>query len=262
MDASRIAALLQPFLAADPSAAAESGHHASFLSAVSLSDSQLRAISIYIDILLRWNQKLNLTAVRNAESIVTRHFGESLFLAHHLFPVEASGSAPGSSGNQAQLDAAAGLGSGRDFGPAAKGAPLRVVDIGSGAGFPGIPLKLWNPELAVTLVESNHKKVAFLREVIRGVTLTNINVFGGRSEDYPASSADLVTLRAVERFDSALPAAARLLAPGGRVALLIGRSQLSTLASLAPGISWDAPIAVPQSDSRVLQLGLAILERP
>src|SRR6266478_3588407 len=75
MDTARIAALLQPFL--EPS----------------LPESLLEQISIYIDLLLRWNARINLTAIRHPEEIVTRHFGESLFLARHLFPAGAPDSA-------------------------------------------------------------------------------------------------------------------------------------------------------------------------
>ena len=141
MDAARIAELLQPFLTAP----------------AQLSAAQLNNISTYIDILLRWNARINLTAVRDPEQIVTRHFGESLFAARHLFPAD-------------------------------DGRPTtdNCVDVGSGAGFPGLPLKLWAPAIHLTLVESNHKKATFLREVVRSLTLTNVNVFAGRAADFPA----------------------------------------------------------------------------
>src|SRR6202044_2663221 len=91
-------------------------------------------------------------------------------------------------------------------------AEARVADIGSGAGFPGVPIKLWAPNIALTLIESNHKKATFLREVARSLTLTNVNILNVRAEEV-AQRFDLVTLRAVERFADTLPDAARLLAP-------------------------------------------------
>jgi 16S rRNA (guanine527-N7)-methyltransferase len=183
MDASLIAHLLEPFLEADV-----------------LPKAQLDSISTYIDILQRWNARINLTAIRNPDEIVTRHFGESLFAARHLFPNPSAYSAPSAV---------------KDF---------DVADIGSGAGFPGIPIKLWAPHVSITLIESNHKKATFLREVIRALTLTNINIQNARAESLTGKKFDVVTLRAVERFQATLPIAASLLNPHGRLTLLIGSS--------------------------------------
>jgi 16S rRNA (guanine527-N7)-methyltransferase len=214
MDSVRISALLDPFVARP------------------LPEAQLKHISTYIDMLTRWNQKLNLTAVRAPEHIVTRHFGESLFAARNLF-------------------AAA---------PAHCGAPLlaaqaRLIDVGSGAGFPGLPIKISFPELSVTLIESNHKKATFLREVIRALGLTSIDVFTGRAEDFPARAADVVTLRAVERFETVVPTAARLLREPGELVLLIGNSQVARATQLLPSLRWEPPLPVPVSSARALLIG-------
>jgi 16S rRNA (guanine527-N7)-methyltransferase len=211
METARIAELLQPFLATS------SGEPAA------LSATQLNNISMYIDLLLRWNARINLTSVRQPEAIVTRHFGESLFAARHLFPKPASSAS--------------------------------LIDVGSGAGFPGVPIKLWAPQLHLTLIESNHKKIAFLRQLARTLTLTDIDILPSRAEAYAGPLADVVTLRAVECFSSALPTAARLVAPRGRLALLIGQAQTSQAAELLPGAAWDAPISLPNSSSRVLLIG-------
>ena len=215
METVRIAELLDPFMETEPSAV--------------LSANQLQSISTYIDLLIRWNTRVNLTAVRQPEDIVTRHFGESLFAARHLFPS-----------------------------PTQRTAVARVVDVGSGAGFPGLPIKIFAPQIRLTLIESNQKKATFLREVVRAITLTNVDVFFGRAEDFPVtpSPADVVTLRAVERFDSILPIAARLVAPsGGRLAILIGESQRERVGALIPEVRFAEPVKLPLSSKRVLIIG-------
>ena len=218
METARIAELLAPYLAPADSASVLSP---------ALSKEQLNNISKYIDILLRWNSRINLTAVREPEEIVRRHFGESLFSARYLFPnVE----------NQS---------------------PTRIIDVGSGAGFPGLPIKLWFPSAHVTLIEANNKKVTFLREVIRNITLMNINVYSGRAEDYNDAQGDLVTLRAVEKFETVLPNAAALMASHGRLALLIGESQYQKAKEIKPAFRWNDPVPIPASTSRVLALASA-----
>ena len=182
---------------------------------------------MYINILLRWNSRINLTAVRDPEEIVRRHFGESLFTARYLFPkVEEQG-------------------------------PTRIIDVGSGAGFPGIPIKLWFRGAQVTLIEANNKKVAFLREVIRSITLMDIDVFSGRAEDYKGKLGDLITLRAVEKFDAVLPIAAELVAPDGRLATLIGESQYQKAKDLKPFLYWSLAAKIPGSLNRILAVATA-----
>ena len=130
---------------------------------------------------------------------------------------------------------------------------VRVADIGSGAGFPGLPIKLWCPVIALTLIESNHKKAAFLREITRALTLTDVNIQITRAESLRAAAFDLVTLRAVERFEAILPTAAELVAPPGRLALLIGSSQQNQArAALINNFTWSSPVPIPGSRSRVM----------
>ncbi|MGB6250053.1 MAG: 16S rRNA (guanine(527)-N(7))-methyltransferase RsmG [Terriglobales bacterium] len=248
MDTARISALLEPFLESP------------------LSPSQLDQISIYIDLLKRWNARINLTAIRGEEEIVTRHFGESLFLAQHLFPSiknchpershairEADDVAESKDPYSASLPAPP-----QGVLPAPPN-PSRVLDIGSGAGFPALPLKLWAPTIDLTLIESNQKKATFLREVVRTITLTNVNVISARAETVSVSPefprADVVTLRAVERFETILSQAATFLTPNGRLALLIGATQLSRLTTLT-SIDWSSPISIPKSHSRLLSIGV------
>lgn len=221
MQPARIAELLEPFLPASSSRR--------------LTNQDLLNISIYIDILQRWNARISLTAIRNEEEIVTRHFGESFFAAAHLCPAR---------GSESSADG---------------GACATVADVGSGAGFPGIPIKLWDRRIALTLIESNQKKGTFLREVVRALTLTEVNVLNMRAEGV-AQKFDLVTLRAVERLSDVLPIAARLLAPSGRLALMISNSQVAKASAAVP-LNWQRAIAVPQSASRVLLIGSRVHKR-
>ena len=194
-----------------------------FLAPASLSTNQIDLVTAYLDLLLKWNSKINLTAVREPEEIVTRHFGESFFAAQQLFPNRDSATA---------------------------------LDIGSGAGFPGLPFKIWAPALDLTLIEANQKKAVFLREVVRTLGLTQVSVLAQRAETVNAR-AELVSLRAVERFEQALPNAGRLLKAGGRIALLIGSAQVETAKSLLPDLRWEEPVAIPLSRSRALLVGHA-----
>ncbi len=197
-----------------------------FVSPSRLSAEQLDYISIYIDILQTWNRKVNLTAVRRPEEMVTRHFGESLFAARHLLaghPLAAQ--------------------------------PVRVIDVGAGAGFPGLPMKIYAPAIRLTLIEANQRKAAFLREVIRELKLGEAEVFAGRAEDF-TGRADLVTMRAVEKFQRALSAAVRLVATRGRIALLIGPRQVDAAQQAQPGLIWEPALAIPGSSQRVLAVGL------
>jgi 16S rRNA (guanine527-N7)-methyltransferase len=246
MDPARISTLLDPFLL------------------YPLPSGQLERISTYIDLLLRWNARTSLTAIRTPDEIVTRHFGESLFAAQTLFPLNANKELVIPAEGRNLLPAGIGQSQaggrdldGRDWSqpPAVPAAPtLDLLDLGSGAGFPGIPIHLWAPHLRTTLIESNQKKVAFLREVIRSLTLTNINVSPARAKDFP-TTARAVTLRAVERFDQILPTAAQLVAPGGRLALLIAGAQAAAARAALPHFSWHAPIPIPESAARILLVG-------
>jgi 16S rRNA (guanine527-N7)-methyltransferase len=236
MNPARIAELLKPFLSG-------SCHSERSEESAVLTPAQLLNISTYIDLLLRWNARINLTAIRQPEEIVTRHFGESLFAATHLFPRITPSAVPS--------ERSSGLAA-NDQGPTTN---HRVVDIGSGAGFPGLPIKIWAPQIHLTLIESNQKKATFLREVVRTLTLTDINVFAKRAEAHSPDRADVVTLRAVENFHSALPTAIRLLTPTGHLAVLVSEAQLTALYALTQDFSWQPPIHVPLSATRVILVG-------
>jgi 16S rRNA (guanine527-N7)-methyltransferase len=208
METARIAELLAPFT-----------------TPADLSPGILAQLQSYLDLLLRWNARMNLTAVRDPEQVVTRHFGESLFAARVL------------------------------LGENADNAELKLADVGSGAGFPGIPMKLFAPEVELTLIESQSKKATFLREVIRTLGLKRVGIFCGRAEQWN-KTADLVTLRAVEQFERALPVVARLVAGRGKLCLLVGAGQVP-LARQILGATWEwqAPDVVPRTNGRVVMVG-------
>lgn len=200
MEILRIAELLEPYLGP-----------------LQLSETQLQEISTYINILLKWNARMDLTAIRDPEQIVARHFGESFFAARHLLTPTA----------------------GED-----------VFDVGSGAGFPGIPLKIYAPGIALTLIEAQNKKAVFLREVVRAAAYQNVQVIGTRAEVLE-EKGQLVTMRAVEKFETILPVAANLVVPGGRLGLLIGERQLNVAQRLVLG-TWECTALIPNSNSRVV----------
>ncbi|WP_263380770.1 16S rRNA (guanine(527)-N(7))-methyltransferase RsmG [Granulicella paludicola] len=141
-------------------------------------------LSSYLDLLVKWNARTNLTAIRDPEQMVVRHFGESLFCGLQLARRVAS--------------------------------DATVLDFGSGAGFPGIPIQLLLPELKVTLGESQNKKATFLREATRSLVLPHTEIWAKRVEDLPASTTfQAVTLRAVDNMQAALAAARPRVASGG-----------------------------------------------
>ena len=167
-------------------------------------------LSLYLDILLRWNARINLTAVRDPQEIVRRHFGESLFVASHL---------PGCA---------------------------TLLDLGSGAGFPGLPIQLALPHVAVTLAEAQHRKASFLQEVVRSLALST-EVWAGRAETMPANRTfDVVTMRAVDRPEKALLAARQRVKAEGTLALL-------TTASTATQASGTV-YPLPGSEQSILHL--------
>lgn len=190
---------------------------------VSLSEHQAQQVQAYLDLLLRWNHKINLTAITRPEECVTRHFGETLCLVRCT---ELGGS---------------------------------LLDIGSGAGFPGLVLKLANPSLAVTLLEPVAKKRAFLKEVARVCELGSVVVLGDRLEDFartlPAPCFDLATARAVGDLHRLIPEAFRCLTPQGRLCLWLGHSQAETLTRSAPAVRWQDPLPIPLSQEREIWVG-------
>ena len=180
---------------------------------LNLSSSQSSQILAYLNLLLRWNQKINLTAIRDPEECVTRHFGESLFIARHMV-----------------LHGA-------------------LLDIGSGAGFPGLALKIVFPDIFVTLLEPIAKKRAFLKEAARVCGFAQVEVRAERLEDWvratPPPTHDFATMRAVGNLETLVPLAAKCLKPNGNVLLWLTHEQAPALGSIECGLAWDAPLPIP-----------------
>jgi 16S rRNA (guanine527-N7)-methyltransferase len=171
----------------------------------------------YLELLLRWNQRLSLTAVRDPDQIIRRHFLECAFAAGRL---------P------------------HDIGD--------LLDYGSGAGLPGIPIAICRPEISVTLAEAHGKKASFLREALRVLSLEG-EVYDGRVETMPERRFDAVAMRAVEKMDLAIPFALQRV----RRYIVLLTTERSDFARgpAMPGLEWLEPISVPNTEQMVLEIG-------
>jgi 16S rRNA (guanine527-N7)-methyltransferase len=185
------------------------------------SDLQVEQIQQYIKLLLAWNDKINLTAIREPIDILYRHFCESMFPANKI--MFQSG---------------------------------RLADIGSGGGFPGIPLKIMRPDLTVFLIESNAKKATFLAEVARELELANTRVLVSRYEELGEEVAplDIVTSRAVGEFVTFLDWSGSERVGAKEVMLWIGGQDLEQVRGI-DGWQWLDAIPVPQSLRRFVLVG-------
>jgi 16S rRNA (guanine527-N7)-methyltransferase len=188
---------------------------------VEVSHVQVSQIQQYMKILLAWNEKLNLTAIRDPLDIMYRHFCESMY---------AGVSTPMEEG--------------------------RLADVGSGAGFPGLPLKILRPNLHVFLIESNVKKATFLAEVIRGLELADTRVLVSRYEELGEEVAplDFVCSRAVGDFRVLLEWADSKQVVARQVVLWIGARDLEAIRRIKTW-DWRNPIPVPHSMQRILLVG-------
>ena len=188
---------------------------------IPVNEQQVLCIQQYIKTLRHWNEKLNLTAIREPLEILYRHFCESMF---------AVGAVPVDKG--------------------------RLADIGSGPGFPGLPMKILRPELELFLVESNIKKGTFLAEVVRELELKNSRVLISRYEELGEELAPLnyVCSRAVGEYGPFLEWAASDQVSAEKVILWIGGRDLD---EARKSLEWDwaEAIAVPQSLRRYLLVG-------
>ncbi len=181
----------------------------------------VQAICAYTELLLRWNARINLTRITDRTQILVRHFGESFFAA-------------------ARLNLSTGT----------------LADIGSGAGFPGLALKLVCPQLRITLIESNLKKATFLFEVVRKLDLQGVEVLRARMEALqdPESRFQFITARAVGGFSALLEWAKLRLSAGGQLILWLGGDDVELLSS-NPGWTWGMKVRIPRTDDSYLLAG-------
>jgi 16S rRNA (guanine527-N7)-methyltransferase len=181
---------------------------------LTLSEQQVHQLYEHYELLQLWNKKINLTSVKAGVETVIRHYCESLFFGAH-FP----------------------------------GDPERVAvaDLGSGAGFPGVPLAILKPEWKVALIESNQRKAVFLRESTRD--LNNVSVLAERAEDI-SIAYDWLVSRAVSP-DEVLKNVPRL---ASQVGLMLGEDDFSTVKSIS-NIAWSEPLRLPWGDRRICVYG-------
>jgi 16S rRNA (guanine527-N7)-methyltransferase len=187
----------------------------------SLCEAQLVNIAGYLALLRKWNETIALTSVQDEHEMVVRHFGESIFAAS-LVPMDAG----------------------------------RLADVGSGAGFPGLPLKITLPGLNVALIEPNIKKCAFLREIQTTLGLTDVQIMRCRYEEFGARSDSFVFFcsRALGGYKRLLQWSKGLIADKGYVVLWLGIDD-SRLIARTKGWVWDLPVRIPESRRRVVLIG-------
>lgn len=188
---------------------------------ITVSELQVAQIRQYMSTLLTWNEKVNLTAIRDPLEILYRHFCESMYAAVAV-PLESG----------------------------------RLADVGSGGGFPGLPLKILRPELELFLVESNVKKATFLAEVVRDLGLNGARVLVSRYEELgeELTPLDTVCSRALGEFVPFLEWAGSERIAARQVILWIGGRDLDEVLKIS-GWEWREPTPVPQSLRRFVLVG-------
>jgi 16S rRNA (guanine527-N7)-methyltransferase len=182
-------------------------------------------LATYLALLVKWNARTNLSAIREPEQMVLRHFGECLQCAAAL-PAGVS----------------------------------TLLDYGSGAGFPGAVCALRRPEIAVVLAESQNKKAAFLEELRRSLPLPLATVHGGRVEALPVERLfDAVTLRAVDRMQEACDEARSRVKPGGWLVVMTTRGALGALAEGLDRMAWRPPVTLMGTEQGVVAMGRVLV---
>jgi 16S rRNA (guanine527-N7)-methyltransferase len=189
-------------------------------------DDQVSKIREYVALLLKWNRSISLTSINDPVEIVARHFGESMF-ASKLLPVE----------------------------------NCRLADVGTGAGFPGLALKIACSSIHLTLIEANKKKCAFLSEVVRALELTDVEVRAERFEQIRPETvlANIVTSRAVGEFKQLLRWSSGALVRRGHLMLWVGAEDSTRIAGTS-GWTWQPAVRIPDSQRRFILIGRPIDE--
>lgn len=196
-------------------------------SGIALPDGATHQLAAYLALLAKWNRTFNLTAIREPERMVTHHVLDSLAILPHL--------------------------------PDRRG--LRIADVGSGGGVPGVPLAIVRPDWFVTLIDSNHKKGAFLRQVAAELGLHNAEIVTKRAEEHlPSVPFDVVVSRAFSDLATFVTVGLPLLAPGGRLVAMKGVFPYEELTEVAADVHVQGtyPVTVPGLDA---ERHVVIMER-
>jgi 16S rRNA (guanine527-N7)-methyltransferase len=195
---------------------------------ISPNEDQIAKIREYTALLLKWNRSVSLTSITDPAEIVGRHFGESMY-ASKLMPVE----------------------------------NCRLVDIGTGAGFPGLALKIACPSIDLILIESNKKKCVFLSEAVRALGFNDVEIRPERFEHIRPETvlANFVTSRAVGEFKQLLRWSMNALVRRGHLIFWVG-SEDSTRIGGTPGWTWQPAVRLPDSQRRFILIGRPIDDPP
>jgi 16S rRNA (guanine527-N7)-methyltransferase len=183
---------------------------------LALSDHVQHQLIDFLHLLVKWNRAYNLTAVRQPEQMVTRHLLDSLVIGPYI------------------------------QGP-------RILDVGTGAGLPGIPLALAYPNCQFTLLDSSGKKIRFVTQAVAELGLVNVDVVQSRVEAYqPASRFDTVTARAYSSIEELVKQTAHLLADGGQYLIMKGAYPVAEVEAMPAGYHLEAihQLQVPRLDAQ------------
>lgn len=186
---------------------------------VSATPLQCDQLTTYISLLLKWNRSVSLTSITDDREIVRFHFGESAFALSVV-----------------------------------QGINGRLADVGSGAGFPGLAIRVFGGDIELTLIEANAKKCAFLSEAVRGLQLDGVRVLHSRFENQAKelhASFDIVVARALGGYPDLLSWSRDVLKPSGAILLWLGDNDAREIAQ-SPGWNWQSPISIPGSRQRCL----------
>ena len=191
-----------------------------------LDQKQIQLFLIYLRELKEWNQKVNLTSLKDDTAIIKNHFIDSLSIIPHLPPA------------------------------------ISLLDMGSGGGFPGVPVKIARPSLQVTLLEATRKKANFLRHLIRALELSHITTLEGRAEavtahDQPHPLFDIVISRALTRLKPFLLLGEPFVKKGGYLLAMKGakaeeelRESQKTIRDLSFTVSWKKEAQLPGTNKK------------
>ncbi len=188
---------------------------------LSFKPEQIEQLLAFIKLIAKWNKAYNLTAVRNNEDMARLHILDSLAILPHI-------------------------------------EGKRVIDIGTGAGLPGIPLAIFLPEVEFVLLDSNAKKTRFVQQVILELKLKNVSVIHSRAEDYqPELGFDIITTRAFTNLADMVKMTAHLLSPDGVLLAMKGLIPEAELAEINAKTTL-IPIKVPEVEAERCLVRIAV----